>query len=157
MGKHSAQDKGKDRSIKKTKKKASRKEKRQKTQRQVNLPSMFPVMYPQGGAPAPSRGGPSDYESTSSQASLNSDDEEIKHKGGTCLSKLPKKRLVALVTHLQPAVDQVTAGEASIETLIRAVWCLTRSKPNTPLTLFRAKTWGQLWQQFAILAKSIKQ
>ena len=117
-------------------------------------PLMFPMMMPSALAPPQSKSDSDSPKSSSSQT--DSDDEEISHKGATTLSKIPKKRLCALVTYLSSDIDNVTAAEASVETLLRAAWCFTRSKPVTPLSIFRAKKWKQLWKQFAIRAKSIE-
>ena len=126
----------------KKEKKEKKDKKRKQRKQEIQQPLMFPMM-PQSTLAAPQSKSSSDS-STSSSKTPDSDDEVILHKGGTCLSKLPKKRLCAMMTYLNKDITKVTAAEASWETLLRAAWCLTRSKPNTPLAVFRAKIWRQL-------------
>ncbi len=78
-----------------------------------------------------------DEESSSSE---NRKRDKHLHSGATWLVKLPKVRLQQLVEAVDKQFDSVLTAEVEPQDLARVLWCLARTRPNTKVCYFRAKT-----------------
>ena len=70
--------------------------------------------------------------------------------------KLPKTRLRDIVHALAEPLESISTADWSVQDLCRMIWILGRVKPNTLISQFKAKTYGQLNKKFGLRARIIE-
>ena len=82
--------------------------------------------------------------SSSSSSDSTSDSADLKplKRGATCLKDIPKCRLQDILSEIDDCFDPLLTAEASMWTLLQAIFILTRSRPSTKTTEFRCTRQG---------------
>ena len=102
--------------------------------------------------------GPSDSSEGESASSDSSSQTKVKANASITVMKLQQKktRLQDIVHALAEPLESISTADWSVQDLCRMIWILGRVKPNTLISQFKAKTYGQLNKTFGLRARRIE-